>query len=101
MATKLVPDNNSSDFVEGIDRHYYQNQVGPASPFDTTHAFRLAAAIAKDKARHQMVRAVREADRKARSESFTGFGNDSLMGAMSVSRSINGVEGAPDENIKL
>lgn len=101
MGTKFVRDNDTSDFVDGVDRHFYENQVGPSSPFDTTHDFKLAAAVAKDKARHQMIRAVRKADEDARAGSFSGFGNDSLMDSMSVSRSINGVEGAPDENIKL
>jgi hypothetical protein len=100
-STKFVPDNDTSDFVDGVDRHFYEKQLGAKSPFDTTYDFKLAAAVAKDKARHQMIRAVREADAKARNESFSGFGNDSLTGAMSVSRSIDGVEDAPDENIKL
>lgn len=102
MATKLLPDNDTSDFVDGVDRHFYEKQVtGSSSPFDGTYEFRLATARAKDKARHQMIRAVHAADHQARADSLGGFGNDSLLDSMSVSRSINGVEDAPDENIKL
>lgn len=102
MATKIIPDNGTSDFVDGADRHFYEKQVtGSSSPFDPTYDFRLAAAMAKDKARHQLIRAVRDADHQARADSLTGFGNDSLIGSMSISRSINGVEDTLDENIKL
>lgn len=101
MPVNLKPDSDQSDFVDGVDRHFYQNQVGPSSPFDDTHGFRLATAIAKDRARHQLIRAVRKADQDARYNSFTGLGNDSISDVTSISRSIDGVERAPDEAIKL
>jgi hypothetical protein len=100
MVTQIKPDN-SGEYVDGVDRHFYENQVGASSPFDDTFQFRLAAAIAKDQARHQLIRAVRKADDDARANSFTGFGNDSLMDRMSISRSIDGVESANDDKIKL
>lgn len=101
MPVTIKPDGDQSGFVDGVDRHFYENQVGPSSHFDDTHAFRLATARAKDKARHQLIKAIQKADQDARYNSFTGFGADSISDATSVSRSIDGVERASDEAIKL
>lgn len=102
MPSTFVPDAGAGDAdIPGVDRHYYRNQVGASSPFDDTHAFRMAAAVAKDRARHDLIKAVRKADQDARYNSFTGFGKDSLTDAMSIARSIDGVEGANDDAIKL
>lgn len=104
MPIHLVRDGTLSDTdIPGVDRHYYENQLGPASPFDDTYDFRLAAAIAKDRARHQMIRAVQKADADARYnmgriEELTSITNEVAFG---VTRSVDGVEGAPDDAIKL
>lgn len=103
MGTELQPDNDASAFVEGVDRHYYEKQVGPSSPFDDTHAFRLAAARAKDKARHQLIRAVQQEEERLRSESLSGLGDYSQEARRNTiaNRSVDGVKGAPDDAIKL
>lgn len=105
MPTNFVPDNNQSDFIDGVDRHFYENQVGASSPFDETFAFRLAAAVAKDRARHQLVRAIRKADEDARFNRSTGQElGDVLRGnpdGSGIKRSIDGVDGASDNAIKL
>lgn len=113
MVSKFVPgqDDNSPD-IPGVDRHYYEHQLGPRGPqghfdlspgsiFDDSYPFRLAVARAKDEARHQLIRAIKDADRDARAASFTGFGNQGLLDSISISRSIDGVEGIPDNDIKL
>ena len=102
MPTRFVPDaeDNDPDFP-GVDRHYYERQVGASSPFDPTHAFRLAAAVAKDRARHELIKAVHQADADARANSFTGLGNQSINDAAAWSRTIDGVDQAPDDAIKL
>ena len=115
MATKVVPDGDESAFVEGVDRHYYRRQVGPSSPFDNTHAFRLAAAIAKDKARHKLIKAVRKEEQRIKSERgvFQEFsdrannpGGDADYSKQArrnvlANRTVDGVKGASDDAIKL
>ncbi len=104
MPLRLVRDGTiENEDIPGVDRHYYVNQIGPKSPFDDTYEFRLAAAIAKDKARHQLIRAVRKADEDARYnrgrlEELADITNQVAFG---VTRSVDGVEGAPDNAIKL
>lgn len=110
MATKFVPDSSSNEpDIPGVDRHYYEKQIGPASPFDDTYAFRLAVARAKDKARHKLIRAVQaaadEADRSGFDFAGTGRGiikyhTDDVARGL-VKRSVDGVDGAPDDAIKL
>ena len=89
--------------LEGVDRHYYAKQVEPASPFDKTHAFRLATARAKDRVRHNLIRAIREREREARGNSFTGLGDVSQAARREVyaQRTVDGVKGATDDAIKL
>lgn len=102
MPVKFIPDDNDSDpDIPGVNRHFYEEQVGSASPFDDTWAFRVATARAKDEARHKLIKAVQEADQQARYNSFAGFGNDSLTESMSVTRSIDGDERAPLDSINL
>lgn len=109
MGTRLIPDNSAVESLPGVDRHYYEKQIGPASPFDDTYAFRLAAARAKDTARHKLIRAVQktatEADRGGFDFEGTGRGviknqTDDVARGL-VKRSIDGVDGAPDDAIKL
>jgi hypothetical protein len=104
MPLRLQRDGTlDNEDIPGVDRHYYENQIGPKSPFDDTYEFRLAAAIAKDKARHQLIRAVQKADEEARFnrgrlEEFADITNEVAFG---TTRTIDGVEGAPDNAIKL
>lgn len=95
--------DNAGGDLEGVDRHYYEKQVGPSSPFDETHAFRRAAARAKDRARHQLIRAIRDKEREARGNSFTGLGDFSQAARSEVyaQRTVDGVKGATDDAIKL
>lgn len=97
MRTTVKPDG-SPEYVDGLDRHYYERQVGAASPFDHTHQFKLAAARAKDQARHQLVKAVRVEAAKARGDLNAASGRAARDGER---RSVDGVEGAPDDAIKL
>lgn len=104
MPTRFEPGNSASvEQLEGVDRHYYEKQVGPSSPFDSTHAFRLAAAIAKDRARHELIKAIRAQEREARGNSFTGLGDVSPAARSEVyaQRAVDGVKGATDDSIKL
>jgi hypothetical protein len=77
--------------IDGVDRHFYENQVPPSSPF-RDNAFALATARAKDNARHELIVAIQEADADARNASFAGFGNQGLSGEM---LSIDGCGGPP------
>lgn len=104
MVTTFKPDAAASDGdIPGVDRHYYENQVGPSSLTDDTFAFRLATAVAKDKARHELIRAVQKANRDARSDLFGAQDYEAFIGngTQSFTRSIDGVEGASDDAIKL
>lgn len=96
MPIRFVPDNADEQSISGVDRHYYEAQVPPSSPGNDT-SFKRAAAVAKDRARHQLIRAVLEEDRKARGASFTGLDDTSVQ----VKRQIDGIEGATDDAIKL
>lgn len=89
--------------IPGVDPHYYEKQIGPASPFDDTYEFRLATARAKDAAREQLIDAIRKADTDARYNmgKFEEFRNISNEVAFGTTRTIDGVEGLPDNAIKL
>lgn len=89
--------------LDGVDRHYYEKQVGPSSPFDETWAFRHAAAVAKDRARHNFIRAIRDKEREIKGNSFTGVGDfsDAARREIYAQRSVDGVKGATDDAIKL
>ena len=95
-------DSDGGD-LEGVDRHHYEKQIGPSSPFDRTHAFRLATARAKDRARHKLIRAIRKKEREARGNSLTGLGDFSQAARREVyaQRTVDGVKGATDDAIKL
>lgn len=104
MPTTFKADSGSVEQLEGVDRHFYAKQVGPASPFDDTYAFRLAAARAKDTARHKLIKRIREEERKARGDRSVGAelgdifsGREKLV----AQRTVDGVKGAPDDAIKL
>lgn len=107
MPTRLVPDNDTEAALPGVDRHYYEKQIGAGSPFDETYAFRLAVARAKDDARHKLIRAVQAERDKADAGQFYGTGQGVILNRTDdvarslVKRSIDGVDGAPDNDIKL
>lgn len=104
MATRFVPDTNSNDpDIPGVDRHYYENQIGAASPFDDTYAFRLAVARAKDEARHQLIKTIKKTAEGAASDRGVLEEAKSFSSGERVTwtRSIDGMEGAPDNDIKL
>lgn len=114
--TTFQPGNQAVETLDGVDRHFYEKQIGPASPFDDTYAFRLAAARAKDTARHKLINRIRQEERKARANRSIGAeigdivsGHEGDARAFLESerrdiiarRTIDGVEGAPDDAIKL
>lgn len=103
VRTRLERGADEGEAIAGVDRHYYERQVGPADPFDPAHAQRLAAAVAKDRARHKLIRAIRQADVDARAGGvdFTGLGLVGTDQDLAASRSIDGVAGASLDNIKL
>ena len=97
----FIPDANApADDLPGVDRHFYENQIPPATPWNDT-SFARAAAVAKDRARHDLIKAVHQADQDARSDSFTGFGDLGIAASISISRTIDGTEGLSDDAIKL
>lgn len=96
MASKLIDNDPVGADIPGVDRHFYENQVPPSSPF-RDNAFALATARAKDKARHELIRAIQKADADARNASVTGFGDQGLAGEMS----IDGRDGVSLNDIKL
>lgn len=107
MPTTFIPQVGNEESLPGVDRHYYEKQVGPASPFDDKHAFKLAAARAKDTARHKLIRAVQAERDKAVAGQFHGTGVGVILNRTDdvarslVTRSIDGVDGASDDAIKL
>jgi hypothetical protein len=107
MGSVFVPDNAPNDFG-AIDSRYYQRQVPPAS-LTNDRAFEMAVAAAKDKARVALIKAVRAADEAARgsrssaeelSDIWSGQQKSGQVTFYST-RSIDGVDGARDEVIKL
>jgi hypothetical protein len=112
---RLVTDNGDTEDIGDVDSHFYEKQVPPNGPFGS-NAFALATARAKDKARVQMIKAIRKADAEAMSTGLglglQGFsegvlistsGGETKLGLSGVvrSRTIDGVLGAPDDAIKL
>jgi hypothetical protein len=96
---RFVTDNGDTEDIGDIDPHFYEKQVAPSSPFGS-NAFDLAVAVAKDRARVQLVKAVRQADLDARSKGF-GLGLQGFSNGVLIKRSVDGVNGAPDDAIKL
>lgn len=115
MPSRLVPDPGQLEQVvddmghvsNNYDPHFYEKQVQRGAAWDTTYAFRLATAKAKDRARNQLARAVQSEARQAQWKAAGGLGGfrdfNSVLGEAhaKVKRSINGVEGAPLDDIKL
>jgi hypothetical protein len=115
MPFRIVTDDGDTEDIGDVDSHFYEKQVAPSGPFGS-NAFALATARAKDKARVQLIKAVRKADADARSTGLglglQGFsagvlistsGGETKLVAPGVlrSRTIDGVPGAPDDAIKL
>jgi hypothetical protein len=112
--TKLQPDTDSSEAIEGIDRHYYANQVVSGGPWDRTYPFRMAAAHAKDRARHHLLKAIWMEEQRLASQTFTGglaltsgvsivradFSQQARANVL-ANRTVDGVKGASDDAIKL
>ena len=117
MTTRIIPDSSQlTQVVDDIgrvsnnyDQHFYEKQVVPRGPaWDTTYAFRLATAKAKDRARNQLARAVQLEARQIQWRAAGGLSGgfrdfNSVLGEAhaKVTRSVNGVDGAPLDNIKL
>lgn len=117
MATRFVPDPEAQqDIPGGLARYnprYYQDQVAVGSALDTTYEFRVAAAHAKDRARNQLVSAIKLEEKRLREQQLTTFSLSYLTddfnkdfsgeakGNVLATRSIDGVDGADDDAIKL
>lgn len=115
VTTRVVPDQAElTQVVDDIghvsnsyDKHFYEKQVQRGAAWDTTYAFRLATAKAKDRARNQLARAVQLEARQAQWAAAGGLGGfrdfNSVLGEAhgKVTRSVNGVEGASLDDIKL
>lgn len=107
MPSTFIPDSDGFDYADGLDAHYYQNQVPPSGPLDD-RSFEMAAARAKDKARHQLVKRVRVERQRVRDE--RGLSKVAEFGAMlqygdashvDVTMSVDGVPASSDDAIKL
>lgn len=97
---RLVNDSGDAEDIGDVDSHFYEKQVPPSGPFGS-NAFALATARAKDRARKQLIKAVRQQDRDMRSKGL-GLGIQGFeLGALVVPRSIDGIDSAPDYEIKL
>jgi hypothetical protein len=57
LAIRFIPDAAADNYVPNVDRHFYENQVPPSSLGNDT-SFARAADAAKDRARHEMIRAI-------------------------------------------
>lgn len=102
MPIRFVPDHEPEETLEGVDRHFYEKQVPPSGPFQD-NSFKLAAARAKDKARHDLIKAVRQKaiDANYNMGRIEEAGHFLSGESITWKRSIDGVEGAPDDAIKL
>jgi hypothetical protein len=118
VSVSYVPDRNRPDdlgLVHGWNHRYYRDQVKSQGIFayDFSFRFRFAAAEALDYARNELIAAVRAEANRIRDESYTTLGLDYLwrdheIGSFDAQaqqniltqRSINGVNGAPDDAIK-
>jgi hypothetical protein len=104
MPTSFIPGTDDTEYAEGVSRTYYQDQVrGSHSVFDSQFEFKLAAAHAKDRARHKLIKAVRDKaievrQSQGRLEELGGFFTGDRM---VQDREIDGLLGAPDDAIKL
>ena len=106
MPTEFKPDPYATDYVEGVSRTYYQDQVQQNhSAFDDEFEFKLAAAHAKDQARHKLIRAMQDKAKEfrlnqGRLQDLEGFLSGNRFNE-NEKRTVDGVEGAPDDAIKL
>jgi hypothetical protein len=116
MAVTFIPDpqQDNTPSGDGYNKHLYADAVQPGSIWDTTYEFRRAAAAAKDTARNQLRHAIKLEEQRLLEQQLTTlsgsyltsdpFSSDFSGQARSnvmVTRSIDGVEGAPDNAIKL
>lgn len=76
------------------DYHIYEKAVRANGKSDFENKFALAAAKAKDKARRNMIRAVRKAH-------YEATGTELRNVPTYYTRSVDGVDNAPDSAIKL
>ena len=110
---RFVPDPRGNDlggeFVD-VNRHYYRDQCRaqagqwfPTIEGQAKAATDLAVANAKDDARHELIKALRKEEQRLRTETFTGIGNFAEQARANVykNRSVDGIEGLPDNDIKL
>ena len=105
VTTRFERSADSETHIPGVDRHFYENQLG-AGASDSDRA----AAVAKDRARHKLILGILREDEMARANRSLGRElGDILAGdptgrgrtAEQVTRSIDGVDGASLDNIKL
>jgi hypothetical protein len=116
MAIKFLPDladDRRLTPVPDVNEHIYENQVQRSSDWDTTYAFRLAEAIAKDRARMELIRRVDMEAKRLSEESMTTLSASYFSSAdgnwrnfrdqarQNVEREIDGVAGASLNAIKL
>jgi hypothetical protein len=113
--TKYIPDPEQPDDVgttHSWNHKLYRDQVGSGAPWDTTFAFRYAVAHAKDRARNELIKTVRREARRLQEESRSNLTtflkddslssfNDQAKDSVLTQRKIDGVDGLPDDAIKL
>ncbi|MES2030845.1 MAG: hypothetical protein V4477_16820 [Pseudomonadota bacterium] len=105
MPTKFIPDSGGFDYQDGLEPHYYENQVPSPGPLGE-YTFERAAARAKDKARHQFVKRVRAERDRVRTERgvFQEFGmilSGQNPGKTDVTMTVDGAAASSDDAIKL
>jgi len=92
---RLTTDNGDTEDIGDVDSHFYEKQVPPSGPFGS-NAFDLATARAKDRARMQLIKAIRNKDLEARSKGF-GLGLQGLNSGVLIKRTVDGAEVASDD----
>jgi len=110
---RFEPDPRGNDLggeFKDVDRHYYRDQVRnssseliPTIEGQAKRATELAVADAKDRARHELIKALREEEQRLRTETFTGIGNFAGQARDNIykNRTIDGLAGKTDNDIKL
>jgi hypothetical protein len=116
VAIKFIPDLSDDRRltpVPDVDEHIYEKQVRRASEWDTTYAFRLAEARAKDRARMELIRRIDMEAKRLSEESMTTLSASYFSTAdgnwrnfrdearNNVEREIDGVADASLNAIKL
>lgn len=92
---RLTTDNGDTEDIADVDPHFYEKQVPPSGPFGD-NAFALATARAKDRARMQLVKAIRQKDLEARSTGL-GLGLQGFSDGVLIKRTVDGAEIASDD----